>query len=118
MWVTPEQLVTQMFMTKKEILNSITDISIKIMPEGAQVILFGSQARGDANCDSDWDILVLLNKKSITPDAHDNYTYPLVELGWAIDAQIHPIMYTINDWEKRKNFPLYQNISNEGVRIC
>ena len=105
-------------MTKKEILKSITDISAKIMPEGSQVILFGSQARGDSHKDSDWDILVLLDKNSITSDDHDNYAYPLVELGWIIDAQIHPIMYTINDWEKRKNFPLYQNISNEGVRIC
>jgi predicted nucleotidyltransferase len=105
-------------MTKKEILNSITDISIKIMPEGAQVILFGSQARGDANCDSDWDILVLLNKKSITPDDHDNYTYPLVELGWAIDAQIHPIMYTRSEWERRSYSPLFQNIEKEGITLC
>jgi len=28
-----------------------------------QMILFGSQARGDALEDSDWDLLVLLNKE-------------------------------------------------------
>lgn len=105
-------------MDRKEILKSIADISTRIMPAGSQVILFGSQARNDAHEDSDWDILILLEKDSITSDDHDNYSYPLVELGWTINAQIHPIIYTKEAWRKRKITPLYHNISNEGIRLC
>jgi len=38
-------------------------IKAKIMEKDptAEVILFGSHARGDANKDSDWDILILVN---------------------------------------------------------
>ena len=46
------------------------------MPKDAKVILFGSRARRDAKADSDWDILVLLNKDKIDEQDHDNYTYP------------------------------------------
>lgn len=49
------------------------------MPKDAKVILFGSRARRDAKADSDWDILVLLNKDKIDEQDHDNYTYPLWE---------------------------------------
>lgn len=56
-----------------------------IMPKDAKVILFGSRVRRDAKADSDWDILVLLNKDKIVEQDHDHYTYPLWELGWQIN---------------------------------
>lgn len=50
-------------MSKKEVIKSIRDLSQQVMPVGAQVILFGSQARNEAHTESDWDISILLNKK-------------------------------------------------------
>ena len=51
------------------------------MLSGAKVILFGPQARGDAREDSDWDILILLNKDKVELDDHDYISYPFFELG-------------------------------------
>jgi predicted nucleotidyltransferase len=88
------------------------------MPNDARVILFGSQARGDYHGDSDWDILILLNKDRLEASDHDNFSYPLFELGWRIDAKIHPILYTRKSWSERSASPFYHNVEEEGVVLC
>ena len=44
------------------------------------LFLYGSQARDEARPDSDWDILILLDKLKIEVEDYDNVSYPLVEL--------------------------------------
>ena len=46
----------------KDVLEHIEDTVRDIMPLDARILLFGSRARGDARPDSDWDILIILNK--------------------------------------------------------
>ena len=107
-----------MFMRKEEIIQSIRDTAKQIMPIGSKVILFGSQARGDAHEESDWDVLVLLDKDKLEEADHDNYSYPLFELGWHIDAQIHPMLYTVKDWSTRNFSPFYKNVQQDGIVLC
>lgn len=103
---------------KEKILQQITETVRKVMPANAKVILFGSQARGDAREESDWDILILLDKPKLTPADYDDFAYPLFELGWFIDAEIHPMLYTFNEWEKRSILPFYKNVTSEGIELC
>ena len=81
-------------MQKNEIIHSIRETARQVMPSGSRVILFGSQARGDAHHESDWDILILLDKSRIYNEDFDRVAYPLVELGWKIGADINPLIYT------------------------
>ena len=46
----------------RHIFKEIQTLKRQLLPN-EKVILFGSQARGDEREDSDWDLLVLLNKK-------------------------------------------------------
>ena len=83
----------------------------------ARAILFGSRARGDAHGDSDWDILILLDKEHITIADKDDISFPIFEFGWEIDEMIHPIMYTTKEWESKSYTPFYKNVMKEGVAL-
>jgi len=98
-------------------LDSITSVLQDNMPAGAKAILFGSQARGDANSESDWDILILLDKKKVTNEDFYEFAYPLIELGWTLDKTISPIMYTYEEWQKRHITPFYKNVEKDGIEI-
>ena len=52
-----------MMKQKEEILYAIKEVIAQVMPTGARVVLLGSQVRNDAREDSDWDILILLDKE-------------------------------------------------------
>ena len=99
-------------------MRAIREVGREVIPVSAKLILFGSQARGDAHEDSDWDLLILLDKENIIPADYDDFAYPFFELGWRIDAKIHPLLYTFKDWERRSVFPLYKNVEKEGVELC
>ena len=75
--------------TREEILQSIKVILHSVAPDG-KVILFGSRARGDAREDSDWDLLILLDKPQIESSDFDKISYPLYELGWQEGEQFSP----------------------------
>ena len=62
--------------TKELVLAKIKETLLQVAP-GAKVILFGSRARNDARSDSDWDILILVDKNKLDPDDFDRISYPL-----------------------------------------
>jgi predicted nucleotidyltransferase len=78
------------------------------------VVLFGSEARGEATPDSDIDLLVLLDGPiRLWKDSGTGIeaVYPLVlELG----RPIHPMPVDIRDYEAQE-FPLYRNAKREGI---
>ena len=104
-------------MINNQILNAIRDKASQILPKGAIVILFGSRARGDAREDSDWDVLILLDKERITSQDIDNYSYPLRELGWDYNQCINAILYTKRDWESSIISPFRENVTEDGIRL-
>ena len=102
---------------RNKIAAGIQGVLQKVHQPKARTILFGSRARGDAHKDSDWDILILLEKEQITRVDRDHISYPIFELGWEIDEMIHPIMYTTKEWESKSYTPFYKNVMKEGVLL-
>lgn len=103
---------------REYIIQSIKKKAAEIMPSSAKVILFGSQARGDYHEHSDWDVLILLDKYKLVSSDYDDFAYPLFELGWHIDTQIHPLLYTFGDWERRRMLPIYKDVLKDGIELC
>ncbi len=98
------------------IIKSIRELKHSILPD-ATLILFGSQARQDATSESDWDMLILLNKEKVTPDDFEKYAYPFVELGWKLGEYFSMKLYTVSEWMNRKGTPFFKNVETEGVKL-
>lgn len=49
------------------------------MPAGSSLLLYGSRARGNAREDSDWDLLILLDKPRLEADAT---AWPILSVNW------------------------------------
>ena len=99
------------------IITEIRNVAKNSMPQGSRMFLFGSQARGDADESSDWDILILLDKERVKNADFDAVAYPIVELGWRLGIEINPILYTYADWEKRSFTPFYKNIQKDKIEL-
>ena len=98
-----------------QILENIRTLKRQILPND-RMILFGSQARGDARPDSDWDLLVLLNKAKKEFEDEDIYGYPFAELGLKYDTYISAKVFSIKDWETHPSIFRY-NVEREGIEI-
>ena len=69
-------------MKSSDILKEIKRIAKEVLPKGGQLILYGSRARNEATEDSDWDLLILLDKPEIEQHDYRYVLYPFTALSW------------------------------------
>jgi len=79
------------------------------------IILFGSRARGDFQPESDYDILVLVAKK--TKKLKDKIDEIVWEISWEHNVVIPVFIIEKSRFENDKFEPLFMNIHKEGVLI-
>lgn len=102
-------------MTRKDLLERVKSILAKTFADRLRgVLLYGSEARNEAETDSDIDLLVLLDGPV---DSHaDSWAcikalYPLV---LELERPIHALPVDIDEYNAQE-FPLYRNAREEGV---
>jgi predicted nucleotidyltransferase len=90
---------------------------ISTIDPNAEVILYGSRARGDEHIDSDWDILILTNYQ-INVEIERKFRNELYDLELETGESFSVFAYSKNDWQNiQKVTPFYQNILKEGVNL-
>ena len=102
---------------KKEIMQAIAKRAHEVTPPGTTVMLFGSQARGDARPDSDWDVLILLDKDKITTEDRNEISWPIHTLSWDYNEPIMPLLFTQKQWKDSRTAPFRLNVEEDAILL-
>ena len=91
---------------------------VKAVSPTAEVILYGSYARGDAHKDSDIDILILTDGNHLSFKEEEEFTMPLYLLEVQSGIPISPLVITKHEWDTRPFVtPFYLNVKSEGIKL-
>lgn len=102
---------------EKDLLERCRDAIRKVEPS-ADLILYGSRARGDADQHSDYDLLILIDG-DISLEKEDyicRQLYPLeIETGEVLAA----FVYSRNQWHSSlyRAMPFHKNVERDGVIV-
>ena len=80
------------------------------------IVLYGSEARGDAGPDSDIDFLVLLEGSPKEPEDSRAVIHAIYPLVLEIGRPIHAEPVSIAEYEASA-FPLYRSAKREGIAL-
>ena len=83
----------------------------------AQIILYGSRARGDAHKNSDWDVLVIIDKPKTDLTDYSTICYPVYYKGLDIGQEINATLYTKKEWEEAPPSMFKYNVTHEGIAL-
>ena len=74
---------------------------VNVVDSKAEVILYGSRARGDERADSDWDILILTDYP-VDLATEEKFRDKLYDLELEIDEPLSVFIYSKNEWKRRQ----------------
>ena len=102
---------------EKQILEASREL-IRGVDPNAEIVLYGSRARGDAAEDSDYDLLIV-SDVAATLENEDRFRGALYDLQLETGAVITVILVNRADWETPlyKAMPLHKNITREGITL-
>ena len=103
-------------MSYTDILFQIQQLGRRILPKDAQLLLYGSRARGDYHEGSDWDLLILLDRPQESSD-FQNIAYPIMELGFDLGEYFSVQTYSQEEWEALRFLPYYKNVEQDKIQL-
>ncbi len=102
---------------KTQYISGLIREYVKEIDPKAEIILYGSRARGDERANSDWDILILTNYASDI-NTERRFRNKLYDLELETGEPLSVFVYSKEEWmTKQRITPFYQNVTQEGIRL-
>lgn len=98
----------------QDILQEIKQAVTSVDGE-AEVILFGSRARGDFHEESDWDVLVLTTNINVDRQYKREVRNALLQLELKYSIVITGIIRQTSFWSEMKFTPFYKEVQKDGL---
>ena len=108
-------IIFELMKAKNKHIAKLIRKTISSIDPDAEVILYGSRARGDESYDSDWDILVLTDYQ-VNSGIERRFRNKLYDLELETGESFSVFAYSKHDWQSiQKATPFFQNVSREGI---
>jgi len=102
---------------QKELVLSMIKKQVKDLDPSADIILYGSRARGDYRADSDWDIMILVDSPADI-EMEKVFRHKIFDIELELGEAVSTYVYNKQEWNSKYWMtPLYKNISKEGIII-
>jgi predicted nucleotidyltransferase len=104
-------------MDRDTLLTRVREAVLEIEPT-AEIILYGSRARGDSDAQSDWDFLILVDGR-VDDDRVDAIRHRLYEIEWESDQVLSSIVRNRDQWNSPplSGTPFHRNVELEGIAL-
>ena len=98
------------------LLRKIKEAVSDLQPE-AEVILYGSRARGTSTAGSDWDLLLLVPRDS--RPMREIIRRRIYEIEWSCGEVFSVVIRQKDAWNNPRvaKSPFHRNVENEGIRL-
>jgi predicted nucleotidyltransferase len=100
---------------KTKYISQLIRTYVNSIDNDAEVILYGSRARGDERNDSDWDILILTDY-SVDITQERKFRDKLYDLELETGEPFSVFVYSKSEWQtKQRITPFFYNVTHEGL---
>ncbi|MFO7945871.1 MAG: nucleotidyltransferase domain-containing protein [Armatimonadota bacterium] len=112
------QSIMDLFQAEEDRSGAIVDALRSEIDEAVSVILYGSEARGEAEAGSDTDLLIVVKERSPALDEHiDEVCLDIAEeyslaLSWHIAD-----LDDLREWDETDS-DFWEDILRDGIRLC
>ena len=101
--------------SSQQFIGRLKNLGKEVLPSSASLWLYGSRARGTAQVDSDWDLLILLDEEQQKSTDFANYAYPFTLMASGDDQMVVPQIYTKKQWKQMQFTPFVKNVEHDKV---
>jgi predicted nucleotidyltransferase len=100
---------------QRDVLRRAKEAITAVLPT-AEILLYGSTARGTRSQDSDYDILVIL-RQALTPEQRNAVYLAMLKVELETEAPLSTHFVTREKWEKHQYVPFFLEIRKDAVQL-